>query len=116
MRAHPHGAANLATLLRTKPFEQVLVVELLGDGGEDGGPAHGAQAQHPQSFALGRIALLLAQVLMYGFVLARAAHAVAYATAQSHEVRSVFYTIGSLSVIYMAVHVLVVALTSGVLA
>lgn len=60
--------------------------------------------------------LLLAQVLMYGFVLARAAHAVAYATAQSHEVRSVFYTIGSLSVIYMAVHVLVAALTSGVLA
>lgn len=60
--------------------------------------------------------LLLAQVLMYGFVLARAAHAVAYATAQSHEVRSTFYTIGSLAVIYMAAHVLVVALTSGVLA
>ena len=60
--------------------------------------------------------LLLAQLLMYGFVLARAAHAVAYATAQSHEMRSVFYTVGSLSVVYMAVHVLVVALTSGVLA
>jgi uncharacterized MAPEG superfamily protein len=59
--------------------------------------------------------LLLAQVVMYGFVLARAAHTVAYATAQSHEVRSTFYTIGSLAVIYMAVHVLVVALTNGVL-
>jgi hypothetical protein len=63
VRSHPHRATDLAAFLRTKPCEQVLVVELLGDGGEDGGPAHGAQAQHPQSFALGRIALLLAQVL-----------------------------------------------------
>lgn len=54
--------------------------------------------------------LLLAQVLMYGFVLARAAHAVAYATKQSHQVRASFYTIGSLIVIYMAVHVAVVAI------
>jgi uncharacterized MAPEG superfamily protein len=60
--------------------------------------------------------LLLAQIMMYGFVLARGAHTIAYATAQSHEVRSTFYTVGSLAVIYMAVHVLVVALTSGVLA
>ncbi len=57
-------------------------------------------------------ALVLAQVLMYGFVLARGAHAIAYATKQSHEVRATFYTIGSLIVIYMAVHVLVVALGS----
>ena len=54
--------------------------------------------------------LWLAQVLMYGFVAARVAHAVAYATAQSHEVRATFYTIGSLIVIYMALHALVVAL------
>jgi uncharacterized MAPEG superfamily protein len=60
--------------------------------------------------------LLLAQIVMYGFVLARAGHAIAYATAQSHEVRSTFYTVGSLAVMYMAVHVLVVALTSGALA
>lgn len=60
--------------------------------------------------------LWLAQLLMYGFVLARAAHAVAYATAQSHEVRATFYTVGSLIVIYMAGHVAVVALTSGALA
>lgn len=57
--------------------------------------------------------LLLAQVMMYGFVLARALHTWAYATAQSHEVRSTFYTVGSLAVIYMAVHVLVVALLRG---
>lgn len=59
--------------------------------------------------------LWLAQVLMYGFVLARAGHAWAYGTAQSHEVRSTFYTVGSLIVIYMAVHVLVVAATQGTL-
>jgi len=51
-------------------------------------------------------ALWLAQVLMYGFVLARAAHFVAYATKQTHEVRATFYTIGSVIVIYMALHVL----------
>ena len=54
--------------------------------------------------------LWLAQGLMYGFVAARAAHAVAYATKRSHEVRATFYTIGSLIVIYMAGHSLVVAL------
>jgi hypothetical protein len=51
---------------------------------------------------------------MVGFVLARALHAWAYATARSHEVRSTFYTIGSLAVIYMACHVIVVAIVTGV--
>jgi len=51
--------------------------------------------------------LVLAQVLMYGFVLARLLHAVAYATKQSHEVRATFYTVGSLSVMFMAAYVLV---------
>lgn len=51
--------------------------------------------------------LWLAQVLMYGFVTTRAAHAVAYATAQSHEVRATFYTVGSLIVVGMAVYALV---------
>lgn len=54
--------------------------------------------------------LLLAQILMYGFVAARLAHFVAYATKQTHEVRATFYTIGSLIVIYMATHALIVAL------
>lgn len=56
--------------------------------------------------------LILAQILMYGFALARILHTLAYATAQSHEVRSVPYTVGSLIVIYMAVHVLVVAIVT----
>lgn len=50
--------------------------------------------------------LWIAQVLMYGFVVARAAHFVAYATKQSHEVRATFYTIGSVIVVYMAAHAL----------
>ena len=43
---------------------------------------------------------------MYGFVLARLAHAGAYFTKQSHEVRATFYTFGSLIVIFMAAYVL----------
>jgi len=57
-------------------------------------------------------ALWAAQLLMYGFVAARSAHFVTYATKQSHEIRATFYTIGSLIVIYMAMHVLWVLLTS----
>lgn len=56
--------------------------------------------------------LWLAQVAMYGFVLARAVHAVAYATKQSHEIRSIGYTIGSLIVMAMAVWVLVAVLAA----
>jgi glutathione S-transferase len=51
--------------------------------------------------------LFLANLLMYGFVAARLAHAVAYTTKQTHEIRATFYTIGSLAVIVMAVYVLV---------
>ena len=54
--------------------------------------------------------LWLAQGLMYGFVAARAAHAVAYATAQSHEVRATFYTVGSLIVVGMAAYALAAVL------
>ncbi|WP_425412290.1 MAPEG family protein [Neptunicoccus sediminis] len=57
-------------------------------------------------FVLTNPPLILAQFLMYGFVAARAAHFVAYASRQTHEVRATFYTIGSLIVIYMALHVL----------
>ena len=53
-------------------------------------------------FVLTGPSLLLAQVMLYGFVLARAAHFVAYVTKQRHEVRATFYTVGSLIVIYMA--------------
>jgi glutathione S-transferase len=49
----------------------------------------------------------LASVVMYGFVVTRLLHALAYATGQSHEIRATFYSVGSLIVIYMALHVLI---------
>jgi uncharacterized MAPEG superfamily protein len=55
-------------------------------------------------------AFWLAQSLFFGFVIARAFHAIAYVTKQSHEVRATFYTIGSVIVIVMAVAVLIAVL------
>ena len=57
-------------------------------------------------FVLVDPALLLAQVLLYGFVGARIAHFWAYASEQSHEVRATSYTIGSVIVIFMAMYTL----------
>jgi uncharacterized MAPEG superfamily protein len=51
--------------------------------------------------------LLLAQILIWTYVASRAAHFVAYVTAQLHDVRAFCWTWGSLSVITMAVYVLV---------
>ncbi|HEY5777056.1 MAG TPA: MAPEG family protein [Xanthomonadales bacterium] len=51
--------------------------------------------------------LMLANILMYTFVVARLAHTLAYATKQTHEVRATLYTIASMVVIIMAVYVLV---------
>lgn len=53
--------------------------------------------------------LLLANILMYSFVGARFAHAIAYASKQTHEVRATFYTIGSVVVAIMAIYALVAA-------
>jgi glutathione S-transferase len=47
-----------------------------------------------------------ANIMMFGFVGARLAHALAYVTAQSHEVRATFYTVASVIVMVMAVEVL----------
>ena len=62
-------------------------------------------------FVIAGPSLLLANIVMYGFVGARLLHAVAYATEQSHEVRATFYTIGSVAVIFMAVYALIAALS-----
>ena len=51
--------------------------------------------------------LLLAQVLLWGFVAARALHMLAYATAQIHDVRATFWTLSSVCVITMVVYTLV---------
>ncbi len=49
----------------------------------------------------------LAVLLFALFVLARLAHTLAYATAQNHEVRAAFYSVGSIVVIVMALWVLI---------
>ena len=61
-------------------------------------------------FVLVKPPLLLAQVLIWTYVISRAAHFVAYVTAQLHDIRAFCWTWGSLSVITMAVYVLAKAL------
>lgn len=51
--------------------------------------------------------LLLAQILLWTYLVARAAHFIAYATAQIHDVRATLWTFSSLSVIVMAGYALV---------
>ena len=72
----------------------------------------------PAFLAIGLLFVLIdpplaaAQWLMFGFVGARLAHTIAYSTAQSHEVRATFYSIGSLIVMAMAAWVLIAAVRS----
>lgn len=54
--------------------------------------------------------LLLAQVLIWTYVVARAAHFIAYTTAQIHDIRAFCWTFSSVSVIAMAGYVLAQAL------
>ena len=57
-------------------------------------------------FVIAGPSYLLANILMFGFVGARLAHTLAYATGQSHELRATLFTIASIVVIVMAVYVL----------
>jgi uncharacterized MAPEG superfamily protein len=50
--------------------------------------------------------LLLAQILIWTYVVARAAHFVAYVTGQIHDIRAFCWTWSSLSVIVMAIYTL----------
>jgi glutathione S-transferase len=54
--------------------------------------------------------LLLAQCVLYGYVVTRLMHFGAYLTAQSHEMRAILWTPGSVIIIYLALHTLVYAL------
>ena len=58
-------------------------------------------------FVLVEPPLVLAQVLIWGYVVARAAHFVAYVTAQLHDIRATLWTISSISVLAMVVYTLV---------
>ncbi|TIM06394.1 MAG: MAPEG family protein [Mesorhizobium sp.] len=54
--------------------------------------------------------LVQAQWLYYGYAVSRLLHFAAYFTAQIHEVRATFWTVGSLIIVYMAVVALLHAL------
>ena len=54
-------------------------------------------------------ALAVAVVL---FVLSRLAHSAAYVTGQRHEVRATLFSVGSIVVIVMALHILIAALAA----
>jgi glutathione S-transferase len=60
-------------------------------------------------YILTRPPLLLAEWLLYGYVISRLLHFGAYLTGHPHEVRATFWTIGSLILIYMTVCVLLSA-------
>ncbi len=61
-------------------------------------------------FILTDPALLLAQVLLYGYVISRLLHFGAYFSARTHDTRATLWTIGSLILIFITVWTLVAAL------
>lgn len=61
-------------------------------------------------FVLAGPPLRLAQWLLYGYVASRLAHFAAYMSAQTHEVRATFWTIGSLILIFITGWALLAAL------
>lgn len=61
-------------------------------------------------FVLTGPSLLLARVMLYGYVVSRLLHFAAYASARTHDTRATFWTIGSLILIFMTCWSLVAAL------
>ncbi len=61
-------------------------------------------------FVLMEPPLLLAQILFVTYVLFRALHAYAYATARIHDIRAAFWSLSSLPALIMVVYVLATAL------
>ena len=53
--------------------------------------------------------LLLAQVLLYGYVISRLLHFAAYLSARTHDTRATPWTVGSLILVFMTGWVLVAA-------
>lgn len=56
--------------------------------------------------------LAVARWLMYGFVVSRILHFLAYFTAQTHDMRASFWSVGSLILVFMTARTLVAALAS----
>lgn len=62
-------------------------------------------------FVLTEPSLLLARILLYGYVVTRLLHFVAYLTGRTHDTRAMLWTPGSLIILYMAGRAAYVALT-----
>ena len=63
-------------------------------------------------FVLTDPSLTLARWLLYGYVVSRLLHFVAYFTAQTHDVRATLWTVGSLTLIFMTGWTLVAAISA----
>jgi glutathione S-transferase len=61
-------------------------------------------------FVLAGPSLLLARVLLYGYVVSRLLHFAAYLGARNHETRATFWSVGSLILVFMACWTLATAL------
>jgi glutathione S-transferase len=60
-------------------------------------------------YILTQPSLLLAQWLLYGYVVSRLLHFIAYFTGQIHDIRATFWTVGSLILIFMTGRTLLAA-------
>jgi glutathione S-transferase len=63
-------------------------------------------------FVLTEPSLLLAQMLLYGYVVSRLLHFIAYFTARTHDTRATLWTVGSVILIFMTCWTLIAALGS----
>lgn len=63
-------------------------------------------------FVLTDPSLMAARVLLYGYVVSRFLHFGAYFTAQTHDMRATFWTIGSVILIYITCRTLLVAVNA----
>src|SRR3954471_24023113 len=61
-------------------------------------------------YVLTEPSLLMARLLLYGYIVSRLLHFVAYFTARTHDTRAHLWTVGSLILIYMTCRTLVAAL------
>lgn len=61
-------------------------------------------------YVLTQPSLLLAQVLLYGYVVSRFLHFGAYLTARTHDTRATLWTVGSLILVFMTGRTLIAAL------
>ncbi len=63
-------------------------------------------------FVLTEPPLLIAQILIWTYVVSRAAHFISYVTAQLHDIRATFWTVSSVSVLAMVAYTLIKVLST----